>query len=80
MQNHVRNIMSARPAMPPTTPPAMAPTGVDEGCCWEGAEVEDAAGVEEAEEGGIEEEGTVVAGSIKPTSQHINSPNSSYIA
>jgi hypothetical protein len=63
MQNHVRNIMSARPAIPPTTPPAMAPTGVDEDC-WEDCEE----GVGEAEEGGIEEEGTIVAGSIESTS------------
>jgi hypothetical protein len=72
MQNHVRNIMSARPAIPPTTPPAMAPTGVDEDCeedCEEGVgEAEDAVGIDEAEEGGIEEEGTIVAGSIESTS------------
>jgi hypothetical protein len=72
MQNHVRNIMSARPAMPPTTPPAMAPTGVDEDCwedCEDGVgEAEDAVGIDEAEEGGIEEEGTIVAGSIESAS------------
>jgi hypothetical protein len=54
-------MMSARPAIPPITPPAIAPTGVDD---------EDAEGREEGagdavdDEAGIDEDGTIVAGSI----------------
>jgi hypothetical protein len=63
MQNHARKMMSARPAMPPMTPPTIAPMGIDD---------EDAEGREEGvgdnvdDEGDIDEEGTIVAGSIHP--------------
>jgi hypothetical protein len=38
MQNHVRKRTRARTTMPPTTPPAIAATGVEEDDCEDGEE------------------------------------------
>jgi hypothetical protein len=70
MQNHVRNITRVRTAIPLTTPPAMAPIGVDDEDCDEddAGDVDvDAAVVDAVEEkrGTGEAEDTTVAGSIK---------------